>query len=426
MKTVYQKNELKNLIYIQENKPCNEQTIKSLFRSIIDPILEKNTECLVLFRLEDKSKKDFNSILRRLEYSQADVYDFSTVPFGEKFENVLKENVWGKTEFLYILGERFGAVLIFDYEDSEVKNFGQYYILQNSKNLSDIFDILHSNSTKDLSKYERQWHPDRRDNEILNLSIRKIIENLNETNQEMLISKIEEVEVQENKDAIPRLEFLLAKSSYIAHEMRNMLSIANLYSDIIEKQTRKVSFPDESTEKSILKARDCIRKSLQMTGNLLLDFKSLRNTNLKECDLNNLIETAIELSKVYANDKNIIFENKNLHHINILADENKFLTVLINLIKNAVESIDEKGDIIIDTKTEDEVVKIIVSNTGKAISKDSQNKIFEEGFSTKTTGSGLGLVICKKTLEEQFAQLRLKKSNEISTEFEITVLKSGG
>ena len=423
---MYQKNELKNLIYIQENKPCNEQTIKGLFRSIVDPILETSTECLVLFRLEEKSKNDFNSILRRLEYSKADVYDFSTTPFGEKFENILKENIWEKTEFIYILAERFGATLIFDYEDSGTNDNGQFYILHNSKNLSDIFDILNSNSTKDLGSYQSQWHPDRRNNEVLNSSIRKIIENLNEAGQEMLISKIEEVEDKENNDIAPRLEFLLAKSSYIAHEMRNMLSIANLYSDIIEKQSRNVSFPDESTKKSIINARDCIRKSLQMTGNLLLDFKSLRNTDLKECDLDNLIGTAIELSRVYANGKNINFENKNSQTINILADENKFLTVLINLIKNAVESIEEKGDIIINTEIEDEVVKIIISNNGNTISEDTQDKIFEEGFSTKASGSGLGLVICKKTLEEQFAQLKLKKSDEISTEFEITVLKSGG
>lgn len=423
---MYQKNELKNLIYIQENKPCNEQTIKGLFRSVVEPVLETNAECLILFRLEEKSKNDFNSILRRLEYSKANIHDFSTIPFSEKFENILKENIWGKTEFIYILGERYGAILIFDYEDSDIKGFGQFYILQNSKKLSEIFSILNSNSTKDLSTYESQWRPDRRDNDILNLSMRKIIENLNEANQEMLISQIEKTETKENSDAIPRLEFLLAKSSYIAHEMRNMLSIANLYSDIIEKQSKKIIFSDKNTEKSILNARDCIRKSLKMTGNLLLDFRSLRNTNLKECDLNNLIETGIELSKVYANSKNINFENKSAKAINIMADENKFLTVLINLIKNAVESIEKKGDIIISSETEDEVVKIIVSNTGSQIDKDAQDKIFKEGFTTKAKGSGLGLVICKKTLEEQCAQLRLKKSDEISTEFEITVLKSGG
>ncbi len=55
IKTVYNKNQLKNLTYIQENKPCNEQTIKGLFRAIVEPILEANVEAVVLCRLEEKS-----------------------------------------------------------------------------------------------------------------------------------------------------------------------------------------------------------------------------------------------------------------------------------------------------------------------------------------------------------------------------------
>lgn len=107
-----------------------------------------------------------------------------------------------------------------------------------------------------------------------------------------------------------------------------------------------------------------------------------------------------------------------------MADENKLLAVLINLVKNAVESIEEKGDIVVSTQIEEENAKIIVSNNGKPITKDLQEKIFQEGFTTKASGSGLGLVICKKTLEEQFAQLKLRKSDEESTEFEIVLLKS--
>ena len=100
------KNELKNLIYIQENEQCNEQTIKGLFRSIVEPILESSVESLVLLRLEDKSKKDFDSITKRLAFSSAKVYDYSDKAISEKFENVLKEKKWEKTEFLYVLSER--------------------------------------------------------------------------------------------------------------------------------------------------------------------------------------------------------------------------------------------------------------------------------------------------------------------------------
>lgn len=423
-KTVYNKNELKNLIYIQENKPCNEQTVKGLFRSIVEPILEKNAEALILFRLEDKSKEDFKAVLQRLEYSNAKLYDFSDKPISEKIENVLKEKYWDKTEFVYVLAERFGAVLVFDYEESEIKDFAQIYILHNSKRLLESFDLINLNSTLDLSEYKEKFYPDRRDNDILNNSIRKIVQNFNETNQEMLISQMEKETPVDNTDLEARLEFILTKSSFIAHEMRNLLSICNLYSNIIDKQSDKVRFENEEVKKSIFNARDCIKKSLKMAGNLLLDYKSLKGSDLKEYDLKNLIKEALELGQIYSHGKNIAFEAVIHKTAEILVDEDKFLAVLINLIKNAIESIEEKGKVVIKTEIEDENVRILISNNGKPIDKKYQNKIFEEGFTTKGTGTGLGLAICKKTLEEQFAKLRLVKSDEDSTDFEVTILRS--
>lgn len=425
MTVIKPKNRLKDLIYIQDNKPCNEQTIKGLFRSIVEPVLEVESKSFVLIRLENKSKNNFDSIIKRLEYANADVYDFSDEAMSARFKHVLGQKVWDKTEFIYVLAERFGAVLIFDYEESDIEGFASVYTLFNSKDLSVAFDIINANSQIDLGEYSEKSQPDRRDNILLNNSIRKIIETLNETNQEMIISEMTKDVSTEEADAATRLEFLTAKSSYIAHEMRNLLSICNLYSTIIDKQRERYICTDENADKSLINARDCIRKSMQMMGNLLLDFKSLNTIDLKEYDLANLVNSALSLAQIYAKGKDIKFEVKGLNDgVRVIADEYKFLSVLINIIKNAVESIDTEGKICIKTKTGKENVKVVVSNNGHPISKETQEKIFEKGFSTKSTGSGIGLVICKKTLEEQFAQLKLLKSDKASTEFEITLMKA--
>ena len=432
LRNLFKKNELKNLIYIQENKPCNEQTIKGLFRSIVEPILDGNVESLVLCRLEEKSQQNFNGILKRLEYSNAKVYDFSDAPIKESFENVLKENIWDKTEFIYILSQRYGAVLAFDYQNSEIEGFAEIYIMHNSKLLSDSFEIINSNSKVDLNDWQEKWHPDRRDNEILNNSIRKIIELLDETNQEVLLSEMEKEFIKdtsnltEKSDSASRLDFFSNKANHIAHEIRNQLSICDLYSTIVQKQLAKVELKNEEVEKSLTKALDCIQKSLKIASNSLLDLKSLNNNNFEILELPELIKTAIELAKVYANDKDIQISHE--HHENyepaqtqVLADEQKFLSVLINLIKNAVESIEKAGKINIKTKVCEKTIEILISNNGNPITKELQGKIYEEGFTTKTTGCGLGLYICKKALEEQFGQLELKKSDDISTEFKITL-----
>lgn len=436
---MYKKNQLKDLIYIQENKPCNEQTINGLFRSIVEPILDGSTESLVLIRLEDKSKKAFNGILKRLEFSKANVYDFSDTPIKEqfkgkldgKFNHILKETIWDKTEFVYVLAERFGAVLIFDYQECELEGFAGFYLLHNSKTLSDSFEIINSNSITEakeiLSKFQEKNHPDRRDNETLNSSIRKIVEILNETNQEVMISELEKEsaeDLEDGKDLASRLEFISDKSRYVAHEIRNQLSICDLYSSIIQKQISKVS-TEESVEKSLTNALNCIQKSLKIASNSLVDLKSLNNNSLKIHDLKELTETAVGLAKVYTTGKDIQIKEEIESTTDILVDENKFLAVLINLVKNAVESIDEyqAGEIKIQTINEEDKVHIVISNNGKPVAQEIQTKIFDEGFTTKATGSGLGLGICKRSLEEQFGQLKLKKSDEKSTEFEITLPK---
>lgn len=425
------KNKLKDLIYIQENKPCNEQTINGLFRSIVEPVLEENIESVVFCRLEDKSKKSFKGILNRLEYSKAKVYDFSDTPISGRFENVLKEKIWENTEFIYILSQRYGAILDFDYTIPEIDGYAGIYILHNSKSLSDSFEIINANSKVDLSGYQEQWHPDRRDNEALNSSIRKIVDLLNETNQEVMIfEKEKEITGDDSKtnecfDQSIRLEFISKKLSHVSHEIRNQLSICDLYSSIVQKHLSKIDFEDDAVKNSLENAIDCIQKSLKIAGSSLFDLKSLGSNKLETIDFSDVVKTAVALGRVYISGKEIKITNATPEDLKlkILADENKLLAVLINLIKNAIESIEENGQIEITTEVGDESIKLTLANDGKPMSEEIQEKVFEEGFTTKSSGSGLGLYICKKALEEQFAQLELKKSDEISTEFEITFPK---
>ena len=64
---------------------------------------------------------------------------------------------------------------------------------------------------------------------------------------------------------------------------------------------------------------------------------------------------------------------------------------------------------------------VVVENTGKPISIDRREQIFNEGFTTKEKGSGIGLFFSKKTIEEQNGHLRMLKSDADSTQFEVSV-----
>ena len=409
VKYIKGKNRLKDLIYIQENKPCSEKAIKGMIRAMSEPLFENpDAKGVVLYRFNDKS--DYEGVLKRLDYTSVDVYDFCDG------SDLLKENIWEGTEFFYVLTNRYGASFIFDYDSEVLDGFAGYYLLYNSASLRNSFEIIEENCTGDISSYKEEYKPDRRDNIMMNSSIRKVVDLMSESNQEAMIVGMERNALSKTDDFAKRLEFLNSKSRYVVHEIRNQLSICELYANIIEKHCILKDNVD------CVNATNCIKTAIKIAGNALMDLKSLDNKDLQVYSVKDLVEKAVLLSKVYSDKKSIDFEVKfEDDNSSIFADESKLLAALINLIKNAVEAIDESGRISVITSLKEDFVSIIVSNTGKAIPQDIQSKIFNDGFTTKSSGSGIGLYVCRKTLEEQFARLELVKSDEESTDFEILI-----
>lgn len=212
-------------------------------------------------------------------------------------------------------------------------------------------------------------------------------------------------------------ELLQQQSRCIAHEIRNQVSICDVYCEIIKKHLEKNSIENDS----INKALECIQKSAKMINNSLIDLKSIDNITPKICTLKSLVEQGVNLSRVYIHDKDINISCIIKDDCMINVDENKFLACLINLVKNAIEAIESKGEIFLTCTVEDGFAKIKISNTGKPITPSAQKTLFDEGFTTKKSGSGLGLFICKNNLKAQSADLRLLQSTEKKTEFEISV-----
>lgn len=210
-------------------------------------------------------------------------------------------------------------------------------------------------------------------------------------------------------------DLIKEQSRCIAHEMRNHISICELYTQIIKKNLEKEGIQNTSLNNAL----NCINKSLKIMSNSLLDLKSLDNFNLKKVNIKKVLEEGIKLATAYITDKKIkITSNINID-AEVFIDENKFLACIVNIIKNAIEAIKKEGKINVSLEIEGDYIHIKISNDGEPISQEKQKSIFEEGFTTKPTGSGLGLHICANNLKAQNATLKLTKSTTEITEFEI-------
>ena len=210
---------------------------------------------------------------------------------------------------------------------------------------------------------------------------------------------------------------LQQKIRCVSHEIRNHLSICDMYSQIVRKNLEKLGVENSSIDNAL----DCIKQSVQIIESNLLDLKSLNQNSAKVVDFKSVVERGVELSRAYVVEKDIeiTFFAKNTAEIGV--DLERFLSVIVNIIKNGIEAIEIKGQIEVWAEVKDGVGVIKISNDGKPIPKNKQEKIFEKDYTTKQNGCGLGLAICRKYLENQKGTLNLVRSLKNKTTFEITV-----
>ena len=364
-----------------------------LFRSA------ENVPSVIIHRL--KNTENLDSIVKRLEYSRnIEMYNFLDPDI------VLKDDLI-ELEFILLTSSRYNAVFMWDYSDDEKKENSYVYMKLNSKNVNHIFEILSNNMKVDLKEKFYSFKPERRENELLNHCISNIVKNLNEANNEN----------EFNNNALnfePKYEFkkLKDKIRHTSHEIRNQLSVLDIYSKILEKK-----FNDDKTS-------SLIRKSISLINMELNELKQFDNLQLKETSVEDIIPVSIQMFEeiVKQNNNKIIFINSTLDgdKRKVLLDEEKFLAVLNNVIKNA-NQFTQNDEIIIELSKDKNYVKISVQNHGEPIEDSVKNKIFKDGFTTRENGFGIGLSVSKKYLAEQLGSIELTCSDEEKTEFLITL-----
>ena len=405
-KIVRQQNYLKELIDSQENRYISKQALRCLIRAVLEPLLDKPEVGVVLHRITNRD--GVMGLIKRLEFSEIEAYDYT-----DESDN-LRERVWANTEFLCVLTHRFVSIILWD-NNTESPDMVRYYSICNSRLQSEALDIINRNSILDIKHFQEQFRPDRRDNILLNASIRRLVENMDEACKDAVLGFAEEQTAEPVKSYD-------GNTRAVAHEIKNQLSILDLYTEVIRRYCKK----NEIEEDTITNALNCLTRAVKMANNCLIGLKSGDANDLRPLNLKEVIDNAQDLTKVYFECKNIEYIVENSIDATILADENKFTAVLINLVKNAVEAFGIEENVLkngkyvkIQTETSGDFAVIRVSNNAGEIT--NPERVFDEGFTTKSGGSGMGLSICKKSLEEQLGQLTLEHTGSDYTEFVIKI-----
>ena len=414
------RNILRELILTGSDKEYSKSSIQGLVRSVLEPLMEQSvSEGLVLLRIFNS--EGVSSVIKRLEFSDVKIYSYCDELAGSnRIINVEKEKIWGTTEFVLVLAPRYSAVLIWDYSLLE-NEMSPICLILNSREISDIATSIFANTSVPLENYLLTYAPDRREQKTMNAAVNKIADAFNNVNKEMVIALAEQENYDKSEDLLNEFEQISEKAKMTAHEIKNHISVIDLYTRIIEKRLENVSC-DEETVKSIRNAIGSIKQASFTVNSFISELRTFTKPILIERQLSSVVENVIKLALPKAREKGISLETFVDNEYRVSIDVAKMQSILLNLVYNAVDAINHGGRITLKVEERDNnKIALLIRDSGSGIKEEYVSHIFDEGFTTKIEGNGQGLYICKKLANEQYCELNLKHTGTDGTEFEILI-----
>ncbi len=187
---------------------------------------------------------------------------------------------------------------------------------------------------------------------------------------------------------LDRLNLVGEMAASIGHEVRNPMTTVRGF---LQMMSLKNEYKHNSEFFKIM------IEELDRANSIISEFLSLakdKSVHLQENNLNTIINALLPLMQASA-----IVDNKYIHCDltdipNLLLDEKEIRQLILNLVNNGLDAVNSGGNIYITTFTYDNTVALAIQDEGHGIPKEIMNKIGTPFFTTKETGTGLGLAVC--------------------------------
>ncbi|MFH1460766.1 MAG: ATP-binding protein [Candidatus Omnitrophota bacterium] len=216
-----------------------------------------------------------------------------------------------------------------------------------------------------------------------------------------------------------RLKVATTMALGLAHEVKNPLTTIKTFSEYI-----KDKYKDKDDE-FFDKFNKLIPSEVERINNIihrLLDFSKPAEPNLKPTNIANLIKDILEfLNNEFLKNKIKVHEEYENPELLIHIDSNQIKQVLLNLILNSIEAMPKGGEIFISVASDKNTSTIEIKDTGCGISKKALDNIFNPFFTTKHTGSGLGLSICRQIIQNHNGTIEVESEVDKGSIFRIKI-----
>jgi len=208
-----------------------------------------------------------------------------------------------------------------------------------------------------------------------------------------------------------RLNALTLLAAGVAHEIGNPLNSLHIHLQLMERKVRELDGPVRS---ELQQSIDVARAEISRLDSIVTQFlRAIRPSKpqLHPENLNVIVEEAVHFFGPEIRDRDVVVEQELRSDLPLSqVDRDQMKQAFYNVIKNSLEAMKRRG--ILRIRTDMDATHVIVSftDTGGGISADNLGRIFEPYFTTKTAGTGLGLLIVRRIVREHGGELAIESS----------------
>jgi two-component system sensor histidine kinase HydH len=211
-----------------------------------------------------------------------------------------------------------------------------------------------------------------------------------------------------------------------AHEVRNPLSTIGLNLQLVLEEFREPETPrDKRTHKRLSVVEAEVRR-LQKILEEFLGFARAPEPRLAPIDLNQRLQALVEFHEPEFAGQGLSLRFYPVAGLEpVLADWDHLQAAFVNLLRNAKDATPAGGQVLVSTAREPGFVLLRVTDTGAGIAPELQPRVFDPYFSTKKSGTGLGLPTVRRVAAEHGGSLQLESEVGKGTQFTLRLPLAG-
>lgn len=237
-----------------------------------------------------------------------------------------------------------------------------------------------------------------------------LVDSFNKMVQELKISR-------ENLQRAERAAAWRDVARQISHEIKNPLTPIEFSIYRIESSLPKEWLNHTDLCESLRIIKEEIA-SIRRIATEFSQFARMPHLELKDGNIGDIVSSSVKLFREQEQGINIrLTIEKNLPLLPL--DEQQFKSVIHNLLKNAIEASDENGIIDVKVDRSERGVRVEITDYGKGMDEDTKKRIFEPYFTTKKTGSGIGLFLSHRIITDHGGRIDVKTKEGQGTTFSI-------